>query len=252
MCRTSLSRILFALLAIGFATGCASNNYRKARAPYDSTFTGRPSWSGLPPIVTTEDRTLIATFQDPAPGSGRDGPTWVLERKPYFIEFRARGAVTYGHALVAFGQLYRNGEVPIDHRGRLIPSMTEITGLHPANVAMAIGHAIPVPAKTTPTDGDHEDAYILKKYRIDLTRDEFVRTVAAIKRRKSRSYVWHGVTQSCVTYVRNIARDLGLEVAIGMQRPAAFVTSLEELNGPNPRLTFNKKRGKPSYGLQGY
>ena len=34
--------------------------------------------------------------------------------KPYFIEFRARNAKSYGHASVVFGLLDRHGRVPVD------------------------------------------------------------------------------------------------------------------------------------------
>ena len=33
--------------------------------------------------------------------------------KPYFIEFRARNAYSYGHAYVVFGVLNEDGEIPL-------------------------------------------------------------------------------------------------------------------------------------------
>ena len=98
-------------------------------------------------------------------------------KKPYFVEFRARNALSYGHAFVVFGELDKNGKVPLyydkDKKGVLDPKRTEIVGLHPKsnNVTPSIvGHVVPVPAESGPSDGDSEEKYVLAKYRVDLTK----------------------------------------------------------------------------------
>ena len=53
-------------------------------------------------------------------------------KKPYFIEFRARNALTYGHASAVFGMLDSRGRIPVNNKGVLNPKMVEISGLHPA------------------------------------------------------------------------------------------------------------------------
>jgi hypothetical protein len=208
-----------ACLALFSMTGCVSPG------DYASTFTGEMSVS---------EARSAASAPAPAIGYGpafdRPAESESSREKPYFIEFRARGAVTYGHACVVFGKLDENGRVPVDERGWLIPSMTEITGLHPVSNDLTVGHVIPVPAKTGPSAGDQDSAYIARWYRIKLTEEEFKRVVALIKCRKRRTHVWYGPTQNCVTYVRAIARDLGLEVPGVMHLPAGFVTNLERLN----------------------
>ncbi len=160
------------------------------------------------------------------------GNPWrATEPKPCFLEFRARGAVTYGHASVVFGKLDPWGRVPVDQNGVLLPSMTEITGLHPSSATMAMGHIVPVPALTGPSDGDHEDAYIIERYRIDLTESEFARVVAVIKEHKRKAQVWHGLTANCVTYIHHIAHDLGLKTPSPVGLPPTYVARLKKLNG---------------------
>ncbi len=78
----------------------------------------------------------------------------------------------------------------------------------------ASGHFVPVLASTGPSDGDDEDAYLLARYRINLTRDEFLRTVAIVQRRKRVTRYWNGPLNSCVTYLRRIAEDMGLKTPL--------------------------------------
>lgn len=59
----------------------------------------------------------------------------------YFIEFRSRYALSYGHTYVVFGTANKVGGV-----GKM-----EVAGLHPASeseVPYVLGHFVPVPAET--------------------------------------------------------------------------------------------------------
>ncbi|MGI9401307.1 MAG: hypothetical protein ACR2O0_08645, partial [Rhizobiaceae bacterium] len=106
-----------AFVSVFFLHGCASTITK-----YDSTFTSATSThgSGFGAVISPVSR---------------------LE-KPYFIEFRARSAQSYGHASVVFGKLDKNGKIPVDKNGVLIPGKVEISGLHPAttsNVPWTVG-----------------------------------------------------------------------------------------------------------------
>ena len=217
MCRLTFIRVLLLLLLGVFASGCASTS-----GNYASRYTGRMSKKEAKLYSDDAVYGKVIELRD----MGR-----AFQPKPYFIEFRARGAVTYGHASVVFGKLDRWGRVPVDRNGALIPSMTEITGLHPASATMAMGHVLPVPALTGPSDGDHEDAYIKERYRIDLTVPEFARVVAVIKEHKRKANVWHGLTANCVTYVHHIAKDFGLKTPSPLSLPPKYVAELKRLNG---------------------
>jgi hypothetical protein len=54
---------------------------------------------------------------------------------PYFVEFRARTAASYGHAFVFYGKLTPEGQF----------AWVEVAGLHPAGdtTAYMLGHVIP-------------------------------------------------------------------------------------------------------------
>ena len=108
---------------------------------------------GLSPLSATAEETSTATSASSAPriDSSRPSPT---SYKPYFVEFRARSAASYGHMYVLYGQV--NG------RGEIVKS--DIAGLHPAGDAndcencsiltWTLGHVIFVPSETGASDGD--------------------------------------------------------------------------------------------------
>ncbi|MEM1317531.1 MAG: hypothetical protein AAGF29_04640 [Pseudomonadota bacterium] len=157
------------------------------------------------------------------------------EGKTHFIEFRARNAISYGHAAVAFGKLDRDGGVPRLKNGDLKPGQIEISGLAPASDSEAVyraGHVVPVYATTGPSDGDDEKAYLLASYRINLTKDEFDRLVKIMKRRKAGTHYWNGPLNSCVTYLRRIAEDMGLITPVTRHLPEGFVRKLKRINEP--------------------
>ncbi|MCP4185662.1 MAG: hypothetical protein GY761_20555 [Hyphomicrobiales bacterium] len=155
--------------------------------------------------------------------------------KPYFIEFRARSALTYGHASVVFGLLDRNGRVPTNNKGVLRPSMVEISGLHPAtpsSLPWSVGHVVPVPSETGPSDGDFEDMYVTARYRVNLTKNEFRKVVAIVNKHKLRSTMWYAPVfdLNCLGYISSIARDMNLKVPKFPELPKEYVNSLKALN----------------------
>ena len=92
----------------------------------------------------------------------------------YYIEFRSRYALSYGHTFVMFGRLNARGEI----------ATKEVAGLHPKGDGpelWTIGHAVFVPAETGPSDGDLEDEYASARYRIELTEAEYKRVLAHIR-----------------------------------------------------------------------
>lgn len=156
--------------------------------------------------------------------------------KPYFVEFRARSAYSYGHASVVFGRLERNGRIPVDARGVLNPDMVEISGLHPATNdprQWALGHAVPVPAETGPSDGDFEDLYVTARYQVNLTESEFRKVVAIINKHKKRYSYWYApnYATNCLGYIGSIAHDMGLKVPTVPLPPKQFVRRMKAING---------------------
>src|SRR5262249_10898975 len=68
---------------------------------------------------------------------------------PYYVDFRARTAASYGHAFVWYG--------------RTTDRRVEVAGLHPAGestVPYVLGHVLPVPSETGASYGDLDAQYL--------------------------------------------------------------------------------------------
>jgi hypothetical protein len=160
------------------------------------------------------------------------------QTKPYFVEFRARAAQSYGHTFAVHGRV-----------GQKI-SASQVVGLHPASespLPWMIGHLILVPSETGASDGDIEDQYIIARYRILLTEQEYHRVVAHMKKMQTSSPVWHAVLYNCNAFVADIAKYMGLKTPSStLLMPKEFITELRELNAGATReknsVTAQKER----------
>lgn len=142
----------------------------------------------------------------------------------YFVEFRSRYALTYGHSYVVFGQLGANGQM----------MSPEVAGLAPATdnpFPYVLGHFIPVPAETGESDGDLQDEYRSASWRVMLTDGEYQKVVAHIRALKAKSKVWLASVSNCNAFVADIARSMGYKAPSIYLRPQQFITKLRELNG---------------------
>src|SRR6266705_1972990 len=99
------------------------------------------------PAAAAQGATMAAVSakpDTPAPpaNAARPAPGRTKAEKPairYFIEFRSRTALSYGHAYVVYGRL--------DARGQMVNP--QVAGMHPASnnvVPFMIGLVVPVPA----------------------------------------------------------------------------------------------------------
>src|SRR5262245_27246078 len=145
----------------------------------------------------------------------------------YFIEFRARYALSYGHAYVIFGRVNKAGKM-IDR---------DVPGLHPASnstVPYVLGHYIPVPAETGASDGDLDDRYRSASWRVMLSQAEYREVVAYIRKLQARSHFWQATVQNCNAFVGDIARSMGYKTPGIWLRPRNYIIKLREMNGgPN-------------------
>ena len=90
-----------------------------------------------------------STAGAPKTGAPQSAPH-VGVAKPYYIEFRARSAQSYGHTFSIYGRL----------NGQKIASKT-VAGLHPfteSALPWMVGHLVVVPSETGASDGDTEDS----------------------------------------------------------------------------------------------
>jgi len=161
-------------------------------------------------VATAANASQIATANDPSDGR-------------YFIEFRSRYALTYGHTYVVFGKTTATGAM-------INP---EVAGLAPAShsaVPYVLGHFVPVPSETGWSDGDLEEQYRSASWRVILTQDQYREVVGYIRDLQASSPVWQASVYNCNAFVADIAHHMGYKTPGIWNRPQQFITRLRELN----------------------
>lgn len=169
-----------------------------------------------------------ASFASAPPASaarGRGGVQQAAQLAPrYYIEFRSRAAASYGHTFAAVGQLKSNGAI----------GTMEIVGLHPATespLPWMIGHLIPVPSETGPSDGDTEEIYITARYRVTMDKARFDEMMRFIRQHQASSPAWHAVFYNCNAWIGDLARHMGLQAPSNtLLYPQDYITELRRLN----------------------
>jgi hypothetical protein len=213
MSRTGNDRkLLMGLGALAIAMGL---NFSSAQAQDADRFP--PPMSG--PAFAEEKPAPIIISPD-RPGKSK---------KPYFVEFRARSAHSYGHTFLVHGR-----------SGQKITAK-DVIGLHPASessVPWMIGHLIPVVSETGASDGDFEDAYVIARYRVGLTEAEYKKALATMRGMQKNHPVWHAVLYNCNRFVGDIAQGMGLKAPDNsLLMPKEYITTLKQLNGGRPELS---------------
>ena len=177
-----------------------------------------------------------ATAPANAPRPAATAKTTHSSAKPYFVEFRARSAATYGHMYVLYGQV--NG------RGEIVKS--DIAGLHPAGdsnncencsvVSWSLGHIFFVPSETGASDGDLEEKYVSARYRVMVDAATFKKVAAHIGKLKADPPLWNALWRNCVSFGNGIAESMDLKTpSFIWLEPKDYVEQLRELNGGKPQ-----------------
>ena len=140
-------------------------------------------------------------------------------RGPYYVDFRARTAASWGHAFVWYGKI---GERRV-----------EVAGLTPAGDTLAyiLGHVTYVPSETGASYGDLDPQYLTAHYRVYLNEPDAKRVFAYIKKLQASSPVWNAETSNCTGFIGNIAEFMGLKAPPRWQRPENYVNNLKAMNG---------------------
>ena len=149
---------------------------------------------------------------------------------PYFIEFRARYALSYGHTYAVHGRV-----------GQKI-TKKDVIGLHPAtesSIPWMLGHLIPVISETGASDGDAEEEYVSARYRILLTAAEYTKLKTFMDKLKSRSVFWHAAIYNCNKFLGDIANFAGLEAPSHFSYPKDFINEMRSLNKGRTRVAAN-------------
>jgi hypothetical protein len=143
----------------------------------------------------------------------------VAAKGPYYVDFRARTAASYGHAFVWFGKTSEK--------------QVEVAGLHPAGdeIPYVLGHLMWVPSETGASYGDLDVDYLTASYRVYLSAEDAQKVFAFIKHLQATSPVWNAQTTNCTAFIGRIATFMGLKVPFHLKKPEEYVNELKEMNG---------------------
>lgn len=151
------------------------------------------------------------------------------EKGPYYVDFRARTAASWGHAFVWYGKTSERA--------------VEVAGLTPAGDTWSyvLGYFTWVPSETGASYGDLDPDYLTASYRVYLNEADAKRVFAYIKKLQASSPVWNAETTNCTGFIGDIAEYMGLQVPNRWQRPENFVNNLKEMNGGRQVVRLSAK-----------
>jgi len=149
----------------------------------------------------------------------RRSQSGLAAKGPYYVDFRARTAASYGHAFVWFGKTSEK--------------QVEVAGLHPAGDTLpyVLGHLMWVPSETGASYGDLDVQYLTASYRVYLSEADAKKVFAHIKHLQATSPLWNAETTNCTAFIGRIASFMGLKTPFHLLKPEEYVNQLKALNG---------------------
>jgi hypothetical protein len=205
------------ILAAYLGLGIGSSSAEPLAASIDRQQQDAPRKPSMKPGVTTA---AVAPSEPPSSADVKSiRRSGAAAKGPYYVDFRARTAASYGHAFVWFGKTSEK--------------QVEVAGLHPKGdeLAYMLGHLMWVPAETGASYGDLDVQYLTASYRVYLSEPDAKKVFAYIKHLQATSPLWNAQTANCTAFIGRIATFMGLKVPFHLQKPEAYVNELKEMNG---------------------
>jgi hypothetical protein len=176
---------------------------------------------------------VIASIETPAdatavrPGPRKSAP--VSARGPYYVDFRARTAASWGHAFVWYGKTSER--------------QVEVAGLTPAGDVgpYILGYVTWVPSETGASYGDLDPEYLTAHYKVYLNEADARRVFAYIKHLKENSPVWNAELTNCTGFIGDIAEFMGLKTPSRWTRPEDYVNELKALNSGRQTVRLSER-----------
>jgi hypothetical protein len=149
---------------------------------------------------------------------------------PYYVDFRARTAASWGHAFVWYGKTSERA--------------VEVAGLTPAGdtASYVLGYVTWVPSDTGASYGDLDPQYLTANYRVYLSEPDAKKVFAYIKKLQANSPVWNAEITNCTSFIGDIAEFMGLKVPHRWQRPEEYVNNLKAMNGGRQTVQLPTER----------
>ena len=224
----SLQRLAgVAVLAASVSLGAGSSSAQQLTARSDPE-----QQDAFSKAVARHADSMAAVAPSAAPAKSDARPIHpVAVRGPYYVDFRARTAATYGHAFVWYG---KTGDKEV-----------EVAGLAPAGDAIPyiLGHVLFVPSETGATYGDLDEQYLTASYRVYLNEADAKKVFAYIKHLQDTSPLWNAATANCTAFIGRIATFMGLKAPFHLLKPEPYVNQLRELNGGRKTVQLEPDRG---------
>jgi hypothetical protein len=215
------------VLAASISFGAASSNAQQLAARSD-----HQQQDAFPKLAAKHAESMAAVPRGAPPARSDAKPIQrSTARGPYFVDFRARTAATYGHAFVWYGKTSEN-EV-------------EVAGLAPAGDTLPyiLGHLIFVPSETGASYGDLDEQYLTASYRVYLNEADAKKVFAYIKHLQETSPVWNAATMNCTAFLGRIATFMGLSAPFHLLKPEEYVNKLRDLNGGRKTVQLAPDQG---------
>jgi hypothetical protein len=232
--KTPRSKVLGLCLLAGLAFAVSlSCDIRSASARETEARSGSDRlvslWREVRERVASANALVSGETSNDSKSAPRSKPMAGLARGPYYVDFRARTAASWGHAFVWYGKTSER--------------QVEVAGLTPTGdtLTYVLGHVTLVPSETGASYGDLDPQYLTANYRVYLNEPDAKRVFAYIKKLQASSPVWNAETFNCTSFIGNIASFMGLKVPLRWQRPEEYVNNLKTLNGGRPVVRLSSE-----------
>ena len=207
------------ILGAYVSLGIGSSSADPLVANIDHQQQDAPRKPSMKPGVTTA---AVAPSEPPSSADVkpvRRSQSGAAAKGPYYVDFRARTASSYGHAFVWYGKTSER--------------QVEVAGLHPKGDTLpyVLGHVMWVPSETGASYGDLDVQYLTASYRVYLSDADAKKVFAHIKHLQATSPVWNAETTNCTAFIGRIAAFMGLKTPFHLLKPEEYVNRLKALNG---------------------
>jgi hypothetical protein len=220
-----LAGVAMLAASVGLGAGSSSAQQLAARSDHQQA-------DALPKVASKHAESMAAVTPNAQPATSGVKPVRrAAARGPYYVDFRARTAATYGHAFVWYG---KTSEKEV-----------EVAGLAPAGdeVPYILGHIIFVPSETGASYGDLDEQYLTASYRVYLNEADAKKVFAYIKHLQETSPLWNAATANCTLFLGRIATFMGLNAPFHLLVPEEYVNQLREMNGGRKTVQLEPDRG---------